>query len=188
MKPEKIHPREYDSAAKAVEEIHKFYLIVFVYILMLIYLHWLDLRDGNYDWAYWPGIGFTISLVWFALVMLPSKFKSRLIQNQFKELKTKRMNPSDDFSVQEYETAKKRVEDKLGFYIHLAVYILANTFLVILCLSQGGYFWAIWPIFGWGIGIFSHGWKVFHRPSGSKWKEQQIRKEMERQRKLKGNF
>ncbi|MBA5630192.1 2TM domain-containing protein [Moheibacter lacus] len=77
--------QEYESAKKSVQEIHNFYLIVFVYVVMMFYLHWLDLRDGSYDWAYWVAIGFTASLIWFAVEMLPFRWKEKLIQKELKK-------------------------------------------------------------------------------------------------------
>lgn len=177
---------EFESVEKSVQEIHHFYLIAFTYVVMMIYLHWLDLKDGSYDWAYWPGIGFTVSLIWFAAVMLPYNIKEKWI---FKEMtivdndKRNQMEQENRYSVREYESAKRAVEDKIGFYIHLTVYVIINSFLVFLCLNYSPYFWATWPIFGWGIGLFFHGMRVFGFNSNSNWKNRQIQKELDRRRK-----
>ena len=41
--------------------------------------------------------------------------------------------------------------------IHLRVYILVNLMLIGIWAATGaGYFWPIWPILGWGIGVGSH--------------------------------
>jgi len=41
--------------------------------------------------------------------------------------------------------------------IHLTVYVLVNLMLVaIWAAGGGGYFWPIWPILGWGIGLGAH--------------------------------
>jgi hypothetical protein len=46
-----------------------------------------------------------------------------------------------------------------AFWAHLAPYLLVNTMLVAINLATcPGYFWAVWPILGWGVGIVSHGW------------------------------
>jgi hypothetical protein len=43
------------------------------------------------------------------------------------------------------------------FLAHLAPYLLVNALLVSINLLTGArYFWAIWPILGWGMGIASH--------------------------------
>ena len=81
-----------------------------------------------------------------------------------------------------YSEAKKRVEEKKGFYIHLAVYIVVNIVLVsIWALSSGGgYPWFIFPLGGWGIGLLFHflGVFIFMRQSG--WERREIAKEVER--------
>jgi class 3 adenylate cyclase len=45
-----------------------------------------------------------------------------------------------------------------GLKIHLTVYLLVNAFLVgIWAVTSGGYFWPVWPILGWGLGLALHG-------------------------------
>ena len=61
-----------------------------------------------------------------------------------------------------YQIARKRVEEKFGFYVHLSVYIAVNIFLIIINLSTSTqYLWFKWPLMGWGIGLFFHALKVF---------------------------
>jgi hypothetical protein len=62
-----------------------------------------------------------------------------------------------------YEEAKKRVEAKRGFYVHLAVYVCVNIFLIIIWAfpSGGGFPWFIFPLIGWGIGVFFHFLSIF---------------------------
>ena len=82
-----------------------------------------------------------------------------------------------------YQRAKKRVEAKIGFYIHLAVYVGVNILLIIINLSTSPeYIWFKWPLVGWGIGLFFHGMSLFVF-SGEKFKgikEKMIEKEMKR--------
>ena len=82
-----------------------------------------------------------------------------------------------------YERAKKRVEEKMGFYSHLAVYLIVNAILLFINLTQSprGY-WFFWPLLGWGIGVFFHGMGVFVWGEGSSLKNRMIEKEM-RERK-----
>ena len=43
----------------------------------------------------------------------------------------------------------KRVDQKLGFYIHLAIYILVNGLLIAIDLmTSPGTYWFIWPLLG----------------------------------------
>jgi hypothetical protein len=61
-----------------------------------------------------------------------------------------------------YQRARRRVEAKIGFYIHLAVYVGVNILLIIInLLTAPRYLWFIWPLIGWGIGIFFHGMSTF---------------------------
>ena len=63
---------------------------------------------------------------------------------------------------QAYEKAKKRVEARIGFYIHLAVYVGVNVLLIIINLSVSPQqLWFQWPLLGWGIGLFFHGMSIF---------------------------
>jgi hypothetical protein len=51
---------------------------------------------------------------------------------------------------------------KLGFRSHLFAYVLVNAGLVAINLvTSPGYFWAIWPIVGWGLGLMAHGMAVY---------------------------
>jgi hypothetical protein len=83
-----------------------------------------------------------------------------------------------------YEKAKKRVEAKIGFYIHLAVYVGVNVLLIIINLSTSpGCLWFKWPLLGWGIGLFFHGMSIFLF-SGRRLreaKERMIEEEMKRE-------
>ena len=62
-----------------------------------------------------------------------------------------------------YELAKKRVEEKRGFFTHLAVYIIVNIMLVLIWwfASGGGFPWFIFPLCGWGIGLVVHALNTF---------------------------
>jgi hypothetical protein len=82
-----------------------------------------------------------------------------------------------------YLKAKKRVEARMGFFIHLTVYLLVNTFLTILNLVfSSDYFWAIWPMLGWSSGLIIHGVRTFVFTAESSLKERLIEKEMRERR------
>lgn len=78
------------------------------------------------------------------------------------------------------EAAVKRLKDKRDFRNHVVAYVLVNALLIsIWAFSGAGYFWPIWVIAGWGIGLAFNAWAVyFERPIT----EDDIRKEMERDR------
>ncbi len=79
------------------------------------------------------------------------------------------------------QRAIRRVEAKRSFRMHLAVYVVVNAFLVFIwgTTSPGDYFWPIWPMAGWGIGLAFHAWATFGLRSIS---ETEIQREMERDR------
>ena len=77
------------------------------------------------------------------------------------------------------EQAIERIEQKQGFRTHALVYALVNVGLVAIWAFQGGgYFWPIWVILGWGIGLAANGYYVFSRRPGIS--EEQIQREIDR--------
>ena len=55
--------------------------------------------------------------------------------------------------------------------VHLTTYLVVNAMLIaIWAAAGGGYFWPIWPILGWGIGVGCHAAPLLalrsRRPSG----------------------
>jgi len=80
-----------------------------------------------------------------------------------------------------YRDAKRHVERKVGFYIHLAVYLVVNAGLILFnLLAVPGKVWAVWPLLGWGIGLLFHGLAVFLYTPGAAWKERMIDDEMKK--------
>ena len=76
----------------------------------------------------------------------------------------------------------KRVDEKLGFYIHLAVYILVNGLLIAIDLmTSPGTYWFIWPLIGWGIGVLVHGLSIFVFGNGLAIRKRMIDAEMKKQ-------
>ncbi|RAJ16845.1 2TM domain-containing protein [Olleya aquimaris] len=90
-----------------------------------------------------------------------------------------------------YLRAKKKVEKIVGFYWHLAFYVVINLVLVLFIYSKSGQpFWsfAVWstPLF-WGIGIGFHFLGVFGTDFlfGKDWEARKIEKYMNEERKNK---
>ncbi|MCU0269550.1 MAG: 2TM domain-containing protein [Acidimicrobiales bacterium] len=77
------------------------------------------------------------------------------------------------------EAAIARIKSRREFWQHLAAYVIINAFLVLIwAASGGGYFWPIWVIGGWGIGLAFHAWDTFGQKPIT---EEQIQREMERE-------
>ena len=79
--------------------------------------------------------------------------------------------------------ATDRVRAKKGFYSHLTVYIVINLMLVAIWFFTGaGYFWPMWVMLGWGIGLVINGVAVFSRRDAG-WEKREIEKEVEKIKK-----
>lgn len=77
------------------------------------------------------------------------------------------------------QAAIKRLSARREFRLHLSVFLLVNTMLIIIWAATGaGYFWPIWPIAGWGIGLVAHAFTVY---SDRQITEDDIQAEMRRQ-------
>ena len=62
------------------------------------------------------------------------------------------------------ERAVKRLKKRRDFYGHILVYALVNAFLVVIwwMTSPDGFFWPVFPIVGWGIGVVMNAWDVYY--------------------------
>lgn len=77
------------------------------------------------------------------------------------------------------QAAIRRLGAKREFRLHLAVYLLVNTMLIIIWAATGAaYFWPIWPIGGWAIGLAAHAFTVYGQKPIS---EEDIQAELRRQ-------
>lgn len=61
------------------------------------------------------------------------------------------------------ERAVRRLKKRRDFSAHLLVYVLINGFLVTIwaITNVHGFFWPIFPILGWGIGVVLNAWDVY---------------------------
>ncbi len=77
------------------------------------------------------------------------------------------------------DRAIKRLKKRRDFFAHLLVYVLVNAFVVAIwaLTNPDGFFWPIFPMAGWGIGVVMNAWDVF---LNDEFDEEQIRREMER--------
>ena len=77
------------------------------------------------------------------------------------------------------DKAVQQLKKRRDFYGHLLIYTLVNTFLVIIwAVTSHGFFWPVFIIVGWGIGVVMNAWDVYWRPGIS---EADIQHEMRRQ-------
>lgn len=79
--------------------------------------------------------------------------------------------------------ARKRVDMKMGFYVHLFVFVCVNLGLYLLNQYRGGQSWHMFPLFGWGLGLAIHGIVTFLSLNGEGLRDRMLEAEVE---KLKG--
>ena len=82
------------------------------------------------------------------------------------------------------QRALKRVKLKLGFYIHLGLYLLANSGIALLQHTQGdGSPLQSGPLLGWSLGLAIHGAVSFLSLQGDGGHERRVDAELKRLRK-----
>jgi hypothetical protein len=60
------------------------------------------------------------------------------------------------------ERALGRLKKKRDFYTHVLVYLVVNSFLVVVWwLTSAGFFWPAIPMAAWGIGVVMNAWDVW---------------------------
>ena len=81
-----------------------------------------------------------------------------------------------------YAQARKRVEEKKGFFVHLTVYVLVNTMMILVWafVARSSHPWFVWTLGGWGIGLVLHFLNVFVFSRRSGWETREIAKEVNR--------
>ena len=84
------------------------------------------------------------------------------------------------------EQAIERLKKKRDFRTHIVIYCIVNACLVGLwAITTGpdGFFWPIFPILGWGIGVGANAWDVYGRKPIT---EDEIQREADRLRGTPG--
>ena len=79
--------------------------------------------------------------------------------------------------------AKRIFAAMMGFYIHLAIFVVVMTALLVINRATSSTWWVQWPLLVWGIAIAMHGWTVFGhvpqaRASFRRWEAKKIRELM----------
>ncbi len=80
------------------------------------------------------------------------------------------------------DRAVAQLKKRRDFRGHLLVYVLVNAFLVVIwaITDPHAFFWPVFPIGIWGIGVVRNAWDVYRRPQFT---EEDIRREIEREGK-----
>ena len=79
------------------------------------------------------------------------------------------------------EQALSSLKKKRDFRSHVFIYLAVNSVLVVIwAITSAGFFWPIFPILGWGIGVAANAWDVYGRKPIT---EDEIARETERLRR-----
>ena len=82
--------------------------------------------------------------------------------------------------------AEKRVDNKIQFYINFTIYVIVNAFLAVInWLYTPEFWWVLFPVFFWGIGVFVkflNAFVFFSKFDSEGYRERKIQDEMEKLR------
>ena len=89
------------------------------------------------------------------------------------------IDPTDSTDPGLRELAVQQLKKRHDLHGHLLIYGLVNTFLVVVwaMASPNAFFWPIFPIVGWGIGVVMNAWDVYATHPAS---ESEIEREVRR--------
>ncbi len=78
------------------------------------------------------------------------------------------------------DEAVQQLKKRRDFYGHLIIYTLVNAFLVVIwaITNPHGFFWPVFVMGIWGIGVVMNAWDVYWRPAIT---EEDIQHEIRRQ-------
>lgn len=86
---------------------------------------------------------------------------------------------------EKYAAAKKRVEDIKNFYVHLLVFVLVISGLILADIYDDKPWWVQWVVIGWGAGVIAHAAQTYGSALSSgkswsaEWEEKKIRELMD---------
>ena len=77
--------------------------------------------------------------------------------------------------------AEQRVDKKIKFLRNLKAYIIVNTILIIVnAIFTPEFWWVIFPLFFWGIGVLADGIRAYDRFDNEEYRERKIKEEMDK--------
>lgn len=90
------------------------------------------------------------------------------------------MEIQDVSTESKYLKAKEKVEAIKGFYGHLFVYTIVISVLAFINYNTTSFAWFLFPAFGWGFGLVSHGLGAYdYNPFfGKDWEARKIQEFM----------
>jgi len=89
---------------------------------------------------------------------------------------------------------EKRLKERREFRSHLSSYVLVNLFMIFIwAATDAGYFWPIWVIGPWGIGLAFHAVNYWNEHGGGRFRAErtlirEIEAERRREAMLRGDY
>ena len=183
----------YQKAKDQVRALKSFYFSLMLYTIVntgLIYI-WYEYSGQGFQWFWFPLIGWGLGLLFKGLAAYDINF---MFGRHWEERKMKQYigkeKQSYDISVdrsEAYQNARKKVDSIKGFYSHLGVYLIVNSFIVTAIVWNTGIhlfsFAALSTPFFWGIGLASHALGVFGEDLffGKNWEERKLKELMDKE-------
>ncbi|MDO5860889.1 2TM domain-containing protein [Methanobrevibacter sp.] len=82
--------------------------------------------------------------------------------------------------------AEKRVDNKIKFYRSFTIYVIVNAFLAVInWIFTPQFWWVLFPVFFWGIGVvakFLNAFVFISKFDSEDYRERKIQEEMEKLR------
>lgn len=76
------------------------------------------------------------------------------------------------------ERALRRLKKKHDFHVHLVIYLMVNTMIVVVwAMTSHAFFWPIFILVGWGVGVVANAWDAY---GGDEPTEDRISREMDK--------
>ena len=74
--------------------------------------------------------------------------------------------------------AVSQLKKRRDLAAHALVYVLVNAFIIVIwAVTSSGFFWPVFPMVGWGIGLVMNAWDVWR---GGEFTDAEVSREMTR--------
>jgi hypothetical protein len=83
------------------------------------------------------------------------------------------------------QRARRQLKKKRDLATHALVYVMVNALVVVIwATTSDGFFWPVFLMAGWGIGLVLNAWEVWHP---EEFTDEQVAREVERIRRREGS-
>ena len=137
-----------------------FYAHLLLYLVICTLLVVIDFTTGEGVLVVFPITGWSIVLCshWMSVYM-DFAFVNRMVAREQATLlkQSGATEPSEALQVQAQNCARS----KLGFYLHVALYLLMVGFLFFVNRATSSSYWFFWPALAWCLALATHWYSTF---------------------------